>query len=120
MTDLIPDEFQSSLSSSSSVVQVSTLPKFLDMWRTITFNRFVLNMVSSHHLKLRFGPLLFHNFCRFNIKSTPVHFSIIQKEVDELLAKGAIEPSSGGASVYANIFVVSKCMGGLCPILNLK
>ena len=41
-------------------------------------------------------------------------------EVDELLAKGAIEPSSGGAGFYSSVFVVPKHTGGLCPILNLK
>ena len=48
------------------------------------------------------------------------HLPIIQKEVDELLAKGVIEPSSGGAVFYSSMFVVPKCTGGLGPILNLK
>ena len=48
------------------------------------------------------------------------HHPVIQKEVDELLAKGAIEPSSGGAGFYSNVFVVPKHTGGLQPILNLK
>ena len=45
---------------------------------------------------------------------------IIQKEVDELLSKGAIEPSSCGASFFSGVFVVPKHIGGLWPILNLK
>ena len=45
---------------------------------------------------------------------------IIQKEVDQLLAKGAVEPSSGGAGFYSSMFVVHKHTGGLWPILNLK
>ena len=48
------------------------------------------------------------------------HHPVIQKEVDELLAKGAIEPSSGGARFYSSVFVVPKHTGGLRPILNLK
>ena len=48
------------------------------------------------------------------------HHPIIQKEVDELLAKGVIEPSSGGAGFYSSVFVVPKHTGGLWPILNLK
>ena len=48
------------------------------------------------------------------------HHPVIQKEVDELLAKGAIKPSSGGAGFYSSMFVVPKHTGGLCPILNLK
>ena len=42
-SDIVPDEFKSSLSS--SVVQVGTLPEFLDQWKSITSNRFVLHMV---------------------------------------------------------------------------
>ena len=37
-----------------------------------------------------------------------------------LLAKGVIEPSSGGAGFYSSMFVVPKHTGGLWPILNLK
>ena len=48
------------------------------------------------------------------------HHPVIQKEVDELLAKGAIEPSSGGAGFYSSVFVLPKRTGGLRPILNLK
>ena len=118
MGDIIPDVLQSSLFS--SIVQVSIIPVFLDQWRSITFNRFVLNMVKGHHLELRCCPPLFHNFRWFNIKAIPAYHSIIQKEVNEHFAKDAFEPSSGGASVYSNIFVVPKCMGGICPIFNLK
>ena len=106
--DGIPDVLQSLTSSPSSVslVQVGTLPKFLYQWRSITSNRFVLNIVKGHHLQLRCYPLLFHDFRWFNIKRALAHHPIIQKEGDVLLSKGAIEPSSGGASFYFNIFVV--------------
>ena len=39
---------------------------------------------------------------------------------NELLAKGAIETSSGGAGFYSSMFMVPKHAGGLQPILNLK
>ena len=39
------------------------------------------------------------------------HHHVIQKEVDEPLAMGAIEPSTGGAGFYPNVFVVPKYMG---------
>ena len=119
-----PDVSQPSTSSSSSSTsapfQVGMLFKFLDQWRSITSNRFVLNMVQGHHLQLRSRPPLFHNFWHFNVKVPAAHHPVIQKEVDELLAKGAIEPSSGGARFYSSVFVVPKHTGGLRPILNLK
>ena len=43
-----------------------------------------------------------------------------RREVDELLAKGALEPLSGGAGFYSYVFVVPKCTGGLWPIVNLR
>ena len=109
-----------SSSSSSAVFQFCMLFKFFYQCRSITSNRFVLNMVQGHHLQLQSHPPLFHNSWQFNVKVATVHHPIIQKEVDELLAKGAIEPSSGGAGFYFNMFVVPKHTGGLWPILNLK
>ena len=103
----------SSSSSTSAPFQVGMLFKFLDQWRSSTSNRFVLNMVQGHHLQLRSRPPLFRNFWHFNVKVPAAHHPIIQKEVDELLAKGAIEPSSGGAGFYSSVFVVPKHTGGL-------
>ena len=94
--------------------------KFFDQWKSITSNRFVLNMVRGHHLQLRSHPTLFCDFWHFNVKVAAAHHPVIQKEVDELLAKGAIEPSSGGAGFYSSMFVVPKCTGDLCPVLNPK
>ena len=114
-----PDVPWSSASSSSlsAVFQVDMLLKFFDQWRSITSNRFVLNMVQGHHLQLQSHPPLFCNFQQFNVKVTATHHPIIQKEVDELLAMGVIEPSSGGAGFYSNMFVVPKHTGGLQPII---
>ena len=110
-----PDVSQSSASwsSSSAVFQVGMLFRFLDQWRSITSNRFVLNMVQGHHLHLQSHPPLFHNFRQFNVEVATIHHPIIQKEVDELLAKGVIEPSSGGPGFYSSMFVVPKHTGGL-------
>ena len=110
----------SSSSSTSAMFQVGMLFKFFDEWRCITSNRFVLNMVRGHHLQLRYHPPLFCDFWNFNVTVAAAHHPIIQKEVDELLAKGALEPSSSGDGFYSSVFVVPKCTGGLCPILNLK
>ena len=63
---------------------------------------------------------LVHNFQQFNVKAAVAHHPTIQKEVDELLAKGVTEPSSGGAGFYSSMFVVPKHTGGLQPILNLR
>ena len=64
-------------------------------------------MVWGHHLQL-------------TVKVAVAHHPIIQKEVDELLSKGAVEPSSGGAGFYSSMFVVPKHTSGLPPMLKLK
>ena len=110
--DVSQPSTSSSSSSTSSPFQVGMLFKFLDQWRSITPNRFVLNMVWGLHLQLRSRPPLFRNFQHFNVKVPAAHHPVIQKEVDELLAKRAIEPSSG-AGFYSSVFVVPKCTGGL-------
>ena len=118
----VPESSASSASSSSTsaVFQVGMLFKFFDQWRSITSNGFVLNMVWGHHLQLRSHPPLFCDFWQFNVKVVAAHHPIIEREVDELLAKGAIEPSSGGAGFYSSVFVIPQHTGGLQPILNLK
>ena len=45
----------------------------------------------GHHLQLRCCPSLLTDFKQFNTKDAMAHHPIMQKEVDELLAKGAIE-----------------------------
>ena len=111
----VPQPSSSSASSSSTFAafQVGMFFKFFDQWRSITSNRFVLNMIWGHHLQLRSHPPLFHDFWHFNVKVVAAHHLVIQREVGELLAKGAIEPSSSGAGFYSSVFVVPKHTGGL-------
>ena len=77
-------------------------------------------MVVGHHLQLRSCPLLFHNFRQFNIKAGVAHHPFIQKEVDELLAKVAMEPSCDGAGFLSNGFVVPKHIVVSGPYLTLS
>ena len=77
-------------------------------------------MVQGHHLQLRSHPPFFHSFQTFNVKVSAAHHPIFQKEVDELLSKGVIEPSSGVAGFYSSMFVVLRHSGGLWAIPNLK
>ena len=101
-------------------MQLYTLPHFLNHWRSITSDRFVLSMVKTHHLQLRSHPALFCNFNQSNIKAAAAHHPIIQKEGDEMLAEGVIEPSSGSAGFYSSVFVVPNHAGGLQSVLFLK
>ena len=88
----VPNDLQSTTSSISSsfVVKDGMLPQFLHHYTIITSNMFVLNMVNHHHLKLRCCLPLLSNFKQINIMATTAYHPVIQKEVDELLAKDAI------------------------------
>ena len=77
-------------------------------------------MVKGHHLQLWCHPPLFHNFKWFNIKAARAYHPFIPKELVELLAKGAIEPLTGGAGFYWNVFLVPKCTQSLWSILSVK
>ena len=88
-------------------MQVSTLPKFLNQWRCITSNRYVLNMVKGQHLQLR--CYLHYSIISDGLTLAALaHHPIFQKEANEVLAKGTIESSSdtGGAGFYSNVFFV--------------
>ena len=107
-------------------------PLHLHHFRLVCFSNFWINGEALHPTGLCliwFGATIFSldpflpcsvTFSTLMSRQPAAHHPVIQKEVDELLAKGAIEPSSGGASFYSSVFVVPKCTGGLCPILNLK
>ena len=49
-----------------------------------------------------------YHFKSFNIKASTAIHPVIQKEVDDLLAKGAIETWTGDPGSYTNVFVVSN------------
>ena len=54
-------------------------------------------MIWGHHLQLRSHPPLFSDFRHFNVKAAAAHHPVIQKDIYELHAKGAVAPSSSGA-----------------------
>ena len=72
----------------------------------------MLNMAEGHHLQLKCSPVLLPNFRQFN-NADMAHCPIIQKQVDELFSKGAIEPSTGGGAIYSSVFVIPMHAGGL-------
>ena len=116
----VPESSASSGSSSSTsaAFQVGMLLKFFDQWRTITSNRFVHNIIWGHHLQLRSCPPLFCNFQQFNVKVAAAYHPIILKEVDELLAKGAIDPLQVVlVSILVCLFFLS-ILGASCPYLT--
>ena len=104
---------QSTLLSTSSLVQVGTPPQYIDQWRSITSKRLMLNIITGPHLQFRSHTLLFHSFKWFNIDTAKFHHPVMQKEVNGLLSRDAIELSADGAGFQEYAFAVSRHTGGL-------
>ena len=68
----------------------------------------MLNMVKGHHLQPKCHPPIFLNFRQFNMMSARAHHPFIYEEVDELLAKDAIGPSTGDAGFYSNVSILNN------------
>ena len=83
----VPEYSASSASPSSisAAFQVGMLFKFFDQWRSITSNRFVLNMVWGHYLQLRSHPPLFCNFQQININVAAAHHLFRRRVMSFLL-----------------------------------
>ena len=96
----------------------------LHFFRSVCFSSSLINGEALHLTGLYliwFGLTIFSS-CPILpcVKMAAAHHPIIQKEVDELLAKGVIKPSSGGTGFYSSVFVVPVHTAGLWPILNQK
>ena len=61
-------------------------------------------MVKGHHPQLRCHSLTFHKFKQFRIKAAVPDQPVIQKEVGNLLTKGAIVPHAGGVGFHFKMF----------------
>ena len=113
----------SQFTASSSLSSFFRLVCFLIFWisgEALFLTSLCLIWFRVTIFSLGHAPPLLCNCWQLNEKVAATHLPIIQKEVDELLSKGVIEPCSGGAGFYSSVFVVPKCMGGLWPIINLK
>ena len=77
-------------------------------------------MVKGHHLQLRCHPHLFHNFKQFNIKAATAHHPVIQKEVDELLDKSAIEPSTSSSCLFTQQYLLFLSALVLCFMAHMQ
>ena len=80
----------------------------------------MLNVVKGHHLSLRAWFALLCNFHWFIIKASIVYHPVIQRELQELLAKGQLNHQVVELVTIPMGVVVPKWLGGLQPILNLE
>ena len=95
--------------------------KSLDQWRNITSNRLLLIWIEVTVFSL--DAIVCYSMVLnkwFSSSASAAHDPIMQKEVDELLAKGVWEPLTGGARFYSYGSVVPQCTSALWPIPYIK
>lgn len=97
------------------------LTGFIEAWRRITGDQWVLEVVTFGYTIPLLTPPAFTGLL---FTSPPRELrQVLQEEVDDLLRKGAIEQvpeMDRHRGVYSHYFLVPKKSGGWRPILNLK
>ena len=97
------------------------LSQFIDHWRLITNDAWVLSVVSTGYA---FEMVRFPSFNGIRAtRETSSGLLVLSDEVESLLQKRAVVPVPPGQEregYYSTYFLVPKKDGGLRPILNLK
>lgn len=92
---------------------------FEDNWKTITSDAWVLQTIKGFQIEFYGSP---HQ----EVRPRPLFFpsdqaALVDKEVSNLLRKGAIVPTTLHPHGFvSNLFVVDKTDGGQRPVINLK
>ena len=98
------------------------LSEFVEGWKRITNDPYVLSIVANGY-RLRFtSPPLLHE-TPWEIRSPQGHEEILgmREQISLMLQKNVITevpPSSPG--LYSNVFLVRKASGGWRPVIDLK
>ena len=95
------------------------LAHYLENWKILTKDQWVLNTVQGYQLELQVEPTQ-------RVIPNPPQYSVeqgklIEEEVSALLEKGAVSKvSQPNEGFYSNLFLVPKKDGGQRPVINLK
>ena len=95
------------------------LASFVDTWKVLTKDTWVLNAIEGYQIPLVGTPT------QLQIPQEGVfsqeHKALLLEEIQELLQKGAIIPQSGNATGFVSIlFLVPKKNGQMRLVINLK
>lgn len=102
--------------------KAGTLQQNFGFWKSLTSNRYVLNIISGYDIELndKFESVMKH-------RTSPSHHfdnatsAAITSQVDELLSMGVIEKCLHSVGEYISpVFLVDKANGEHRKILNLK
>ena len=117
------EEARSPRDTCATPVVGARLLNHLAEWRSITSNRFVLEIV-GRGLSLTFKeqPLLSSDFLPFSLPRVGSEKrGALLDEIRKMIDKQAVVPvQQGTPGFYCNLFLVTKATGGFRPVINLK
>lgn len=103
-----------------SVIVGARLCLFVDFWKSLSKDPWILSSVGVG-VKIDFISPPFQTVAGRNMKMGEIQSEICDREVKNLLEKGAIEPIvSSTEGFISGLFVIPKRSGGFRPIVNLK
>ena len=86
-------------------------------WRKLTDNPWIIQCTQGYHLELIGTPP--ENYPVLSPRRPPEQSRVLEREVQDLLAKDAIKPTTK-SGFFSPMFVVPKKDGGWRPIINLR
>ncbi|KZS19608.1 Uncharacterized protein APZ42_013881 [Daphnia magna] len=103
-----------------SVIVGARLCLFVDFWKSLSKDPWILSSVEVG-VKIDFISPPFQTVAGRNMKMGGIQSEICDREVKNLLEKGAIEPIVSSTEWFiSGLFVIPKRSGGFRPIVNLK
>ena len=91
---------------------------FIDLWKEITGDQEILSLVQGYKIKFKFMPIQPNPPHPFN--TSKEEEILVDLEVQNLLAKGAIEICSPDPNQFiSNIFTIPKKDGGRRPVVDM-
>ena len=92
----------------------------VDHWSKITTDPWILESIQGYRLEFKTKPIQIYPPTQQS-RSLRGESTLIRREVDSLLSKGAITVAQHSAGEFlSNIFLVPKKTGDLGPVINLK
>ena len=99
------------------------LSNFVEGWKRITNDPYVLSIVAKGYYRLRFmsPPLLRQTPWEIRSPQGPEEILCMQEQITLMLQKNGItEVPSNSPGSYLNVFLVRKASGGWRPVIDLK
>jgi hypothetical protein len=96
------------------------LAQNLGAWQALDPPHFVMESIQGHYLNFKARPPLVPASASLETHARGPSSASLNDAVEDLLAKGAIEPAQSNPGFYSRLFTVPKKDGSSRPVINLK